>query len=238
MHRPTARASTTPEIIAHRGTPHEHPENSLPGFALALALGADAIELDVHVTVDAVAVVHHDPELHAGPHAGRPISALTEAQVVATELAPGVAVPTLAAVLRLVAGRATVYVEVKAPNAEAAVARTLDGLGASAPVHSFDHRVSRQVHALAPATPVGVLSTSYLIDNAAAVRAAGARDLWQHWSMIDAALVAEAHAADARVIAWTVNDVDVARALAALGVDGLCSDLPGAMRAAFPRAAS
>ena len=31
-----------PEIIAHRGAPREHPENSLPGFARALALGADA----------------------------------------------------------------------------------------------------------------------------------------------------------------------------------------------------
>ena len=238
MHRPALRASTTPEIIGHRGTPREHPENSLPGFERALALGADGIELDVHVTVDDVAVVHHDPELHAGPHAARPISALTAAQVGGTELAPGVTVPTLAAVLRLVAGRATVYVEVKAPNAEAAVARTLAGLGDLAPVHSFDHRVSRQVHALAPSTPTGVLSTSYLIDNAAAVRAAGARDLWQHWSMIDAALVAEAHAAGARVLAWTVNDVDLARALATLGVDGLCSDVPGVMRAAFPRATS
>jgi glycerophosphoryl diester phosphodiesterase len=98
--------------------------------------------------------------------------------------------------------------------------------------------VSRRVQALAPETPVGVLSTSYLIDNAAAVRAAGARDLWQHWSMIDAALVRDAHAAGARVIAWTVNDVEVAHALAGEGVDGLCTDLPGALRAAFPRATS
>lgn len=228
----------SPEIIAHRGTPREHPENSLPGFAHALTHGADGVELDVHVTSDGVPVVHHDPTLHGGPHAGRPIAALDAADVLATALAPGVPVPTLAEVLALVAPRATVYVEVKAVDAEAAVAAVLAGHGSRAPVHSFDHRISRRVRALAPDTPVGVLSTSYLMDNVAAVRAAGARDLWQHWSMIDAALVRDAHAAGIRVVAWTVNDVDVARRLAGYGVDGLCTDLPGVLRAAFPRAGS
>lgn len=226
-------ATAAPEIIAHRGTPREHPENSLPGFARALAIGADAIELDVHVTADGVPVVHHDAELATGPHAGRAIAALTLAEVQATALAPGVTVPTLADACALAAGRATVYVEVKARDAEAAVARTLAGLGPRAPVHSFDHRVSRRLRDLLPATPAGVLSTSYLVDTVAALRAADARDLWQHWSMVDAALVRAVHAAGGRVIVWTMNDVDVARALAALGVDGLCTDVPGAMRAAL-----
>ena len=52
------------EIIAHRGTPRELPENSLPGFARALEAGAQGIELDVHLTADGVVVVHHDPVLH------------------------------------------------------------------------------------------------------------------------------------------------------------------------------
>jgi glycerophosphoryl diester phosphodiesterase len=179
-----------PEVIAHRGTPRDHPENSLAGFAHALALGADAVELDVHVTSDGVPVVHHDPTLHRGPHAGRPVARLTAAEVARCDLAAGVAVPTLAAVLALVAPHGTVYVEVKARGAEAAVAAALGPLGDRAPVHSFDHRVSRRMGASRPAHPGGVLSTSYLIDTAAALRAAGARDLWQHWSMIDAALVA------------------------------------------------
>lgn len=226
-------ASACPEIIAHRGTPREHPENSLPGFAHALARGADALELDVHVTADDVPVVHHDAELGTGPYAGRTIAELTLANVQTTALAPGVTLPTLADACALAAGRATVYVEVKARNAEASVARTLGGLGSRAPVHSFDHRVSRRMRALLPATPVGVLSASYLLDTVAVLRAADARDLWQHWTMVDAALVDVVHGAGGRVIAWTVNDVDRARALAALGVDGICTDVPGAMRAAL-----
>ena len=42
--------------------------------------------------------------------------------------------------------------------------------------------------------------------------------------MIDENLVRAIHAARGRVIAWTVNDPDQARRLAALGVDGICTD--------------
>jgi glycerophosphoryl diester phosphodiesterase len=222
-----------PEIIAHRGTPRVHPENSLPGFAHALAVGADAFELDVHLTGDGVPVVHHNPALGAGPLAGTAIVDVTLAELESHLLAPGVGVPTLAEVRDLAAGRATLYVEIKAHGAEAAVARVLAGLGPAAPVHSFDHRISRQFRELEPATPVGVLSTSYLVDTVGAMQAAGARDLWQHWSMIDASLIDEVHAAGGRVVVWTVNDIDVARALARLGVDALCTDLPADIAAAL-----
>lgn len=224
-----------PEIVAHRGTPREHPENSLPGFARALAIGVDAIELDVHLTADGVPVVHHDPVLGpgVGVGAGRALAALALADLRSAALAPGIGVPTLAEVLDLAAARATIYVEVKAEGAERAVAAAVAPLGPAAPVHSFDHRVARDVRALSPTTPVGVLSTSYLVDTVAAMRAAGARDLWQHWPMIDAALVDAAHAAGGRVVAWTVNDVPIARRLAAMGVDGICTDLPGEIGAAL-----
>src|SRR6476620_5804061 len=96
---PPQRMPARPEIIAHRGLPHEHPENSLEGFAAALALGVDAIELDVHLTADGVPVVHHDPTLgrpSAGsPLDGRPIAALTLAELRTHRLADGGGVPTL-----------------------------------------------------------------------------------------------------------------------------------------------
>ena len=226
-----------PEVIAHRGTPREHPENSLPGFAHALALGADAVELDVQLTRDGVAVVHHDARLGrpgiGGSLDGRAIAELTLAELSAHRLAPGVGVPTLAQVLALADGRATVYVEVKAVGAEAAVAALVAPCGARAPVHAFDHRVPARLRALSRGTPVGLLSESYLVDTAHALRAADARDWWPHRSQVDAALVDAVHAADGRVIVWTVNDPREALALAALGVDGICTDVPGAVVEAF-----
>ncbi len=51
-------------IIGHRGARGLFPENTLEGFAAALALGIDAVELDVALTADDVVVVTHDPALN------------------------------------------------------------------------------------------------------------------------------------------------------------------------------
>ena len=49
-----------PLVIGHRGAAAVRPENTIPSFEHALALGVDAVEFDVRVTADGVAVVHHD----------------------------------------------------------------------------------------------------------------------------------------------------------------------------------
>ena len=51
------------EIHGHRGARGLLPENTLPAFEHALALGVDALELDVGITRDGVPVVHHDRRL-------------------------------------------------------------------------------------------------------------------------------------------------------------------------------
>jgi len=48
-------------VYAHRGANTELPENTLDAFRLALDLGVDALETDVHLTRDGEVVVHHDP---------------------------------------------------------------------------------------------------------------------------------------------------------------------------------
>jgi glycerophosphoryl diester phosphodiesterase len=47
-------------LYAHRGASAERPENTLPAFERALELGADALEMDVHLTRDGSLVVAHD----------------------------------------------------------------------------------------------------------------------------------------------------------------------------------
>ena len=48
-------------VIGHRGNRAFAPENTVESFAQAVAAGADAIEFDVRVSADGIAVVHHDP---------------------------------------------------------------------------------------------------------------------------------------------------------------------------------
>jgi glycerophosphoryl diester phosphodiesterase len=49
------------ELHGHRGARGLFPENTLAGFAGALEIGVDALELDVAMTADGVVVVCHDP---------------------------------------------------------------------------------------------------------------------------------------------------------------------------------
>ena len=50
-------------VIAHRGAPRLHRDNTLPGILAAARLGAVAVEVDVRATADGVPVLHHDPSL-------------------------------------------------------------------------------------------------------------------------------------------------------------------------------
>ncbi len=56
---------TRPFILSgHRGARGLFPESTIAGFVATCALGVDALELDIAVTADGVAVVSHDPALH------------------------------------------------------------------------------------------------------------------------------------------------------------------------------
>lgn len=66
------------DIQGHRGARGHAPENTLPAFERALAMGVTTLELDVGITRDAVVVIHHDrrlnPDIARGPD-GRWIAA-------------------------------------------------------------------------------------------------------------------------------------------------------------------
>lgn len=52
-----------PRVCAHRGFSKIAPENSLPAFGAAVALGAEEIEFDLRATKDDVIISLHDPSL-------------------------------------------------------------------------------------------------------------------------------------------------------------------------------
>ena len=226
-----------PEIIAHRGAPREALENTLPAFQAAMDQGADGIELDVHVTRDGVVVVHHDSTLPIDTGGGgslRRIADLLYREVLECPLAGGASMPTLDAALQLIGTRANVYVEVKSAGIERplveCLARHPDSRVA---VHAFDHRIPVAVRALRADIAIGVLSASYPLDIPGFIEKAQAQAFWQQAELIDRALVIAAHALGARLVAWTENDDVHARALIAMGVDALCTDTPGQLRAAL-----
>ncbi len=69
------------KIIGHRGARGLSPENTITSFEKALEHGVDIIELDVRVTKDGVAVVHHDPVLTDPDGSEIPIASTTYAEL-------------------------------------------------------------------------------------------------------------------------------------------------------------
>lgn len=226
-------------LIGHRGAPRERPENTLPSFLRALELQADGIELDVHCTLDRVVVVHHDEIPRATPPSGRlagkRIDALTFDELQGFSVRGLALISTLAEALAVIRGRAEVFVELKG----AAIEREVVGVirASIAPercaVHSFDHAQVARARALAPEIRGGILFDRAVSDPAAAMRASNALDVWPSREHVTEMLVREVHDNGGRVIPWTVNDGGQAVALAALGVDGLCTDFLSVLRAAF-----
>ena len=51
------------DLQGHRGARGLMPENTLPGFATALAIGVTTLELDLAVTRDMQVVVSHNPRI-------------------------------------------------------------------------------------------------------------------------------------------------------------------------------
>ena len=189
----------------------------------AIELGADAIELDVHATADGKVVVHHDPVVNAPDLPVRRISEMGIAELSRFRLDQDIEIPTLEDVLRAINDRAFVYVEVKATSIEPLVVRAIRESSANCAVHSFDHRIVHNVKSIFPALRTGVLQVGRHVDPVAALKAAGAQDLWQEVPFIDEDLVARAHDVGARVIAWTA-DPEWWRPLREIGIDGICTD--------------
>jgi len=214
-----------PLVIAHRGAYRAAaaPENSLAAFSAAATAGADAIELDIHSAADGTLVVHHDEIVSDSRHIAR----LTATDVQALEL------PTLEQALEA-AGRVGVFIEVKALDPRfderllAAIARGPYPAGYA--VHSFDHRIIQRLGARQPTLPRGVLSSAYPVRPLLLLEDTGATMLWQERRLVDARLVESLHKARARLIVWTVDRPDEMERLAALGVDGVCTNAPDVAR--------
>lgn len=68
-------------VYAHRGAAAERPENTLPSFRRALELGADALETDVHLTLDGEVVAIHDPDGRRMAGVARSVAECTLAEV-------------------------------------------------------------------------------------------------------------------------------------------------------------
>lgn len=199
------RRAPAPLVVGHRGVPALHQENTLAGFRRAVAEGVPAVELDVHLTRDGVPVCVHDQRLERLTGARANVRDLTWDQVsrlrVRRELPMGIdgsgaavvarypreePIPLLEEVLREIAPRAAINVELKldpqrwwSTAVAAATARTIAATGTASRVivSSFDPRKLRVAQRSCPELAVG-----FCFDDGMLKFAAPGLARWAAWS--------------------------------------------------------
>ncbi|OIP86566.1 MAG: phosphodiesterase [Rhodobacterales bacterium CG2_30_65_12] len=161
--------------IAHRAL-HDKAagrvENAPAAIRAAVAAGYN-IETDVQLSADGVAMVFHDDELDRLTGESGPVNARTAAELAAIPLTGGgEGIPTLAQVLKIVAGRVGLLIEIKdqtramGPDVgplERAVAETLAGYDGPVAVMSFNPYSVAAMAEVAPDLPRGL--TTYRFDD-------------------------------------------------------------------------
>jgi glycerophosphoryl diester phosphodiesterase len=226
-------ASPRPLVFAHRGGSALAPENTIAAFDNGLALGADGLELDVHLSRDGHVVVHHDRLLDRTTRLRGPIVERTKDELQRAD------VPTLAQVVERYRDH-RIIIEMKVNHASLAAA-TIDVIRRADAVDrvclgSFGMRVLRAARAIEPAIATSgareevrwALYRSWVRWPVSSVSYDGYQipELSGTTRVVSPRFVDYAHDAGLGVQVWTVDSVDAARRLLGWGVDALITDRP------------
>jgi glycerophosphoryl diester phosphodiesterase len=230
-------------VIAHRGNSSVAPENTLPAFRSAAALGVDLVELDYHQTVDGVPVVIHDGTLERTTDAvarwGQGSPAIAERTMVdlaqldagswfAADFHDARLLPLIEAVETIHALGCVTLIERKTGDPATLVATlgTHGRLGDTI-VQSFDWAFLAGCRQRAPALITGALGRHEITaEKLHEAKATGSQFIG--WADADVTRegIALAHEFSLKVFDFTVDDDARAAELIAFGIDGIISNRP------------
>jgi glycerophosphoryl diester phosphodiesterase len=224
-------------IIAHRTAPPYAAENSLEGMQVSFEQGADAVEIDLHLSLDQRPFLLHDKLMRRTTGWPLPPELTPSFVIRRLRLRGGIeCVPSLEQALDALPPDKIVAVDVKTPWAVIPLRREIlrRGLAARTLVWTPSALCARYAVRRNPGWEVAYYkdfadppSNRAFIDKA---RRLGAQAVSLYWRAIDRDLVAFAHAAGLRVYSWH-QDYELAPEKLGSGLDGLISDHPAKARA-------
>lgn len=230
--------------IGHRGAMGYEPENTLRSFQKAIELGADMVELDVHLCKSGELVVIHDDTVNRTTNGRGFVVKMTLAELKKLDAGKGQTIPTLGEVLDFVDKRVGVNIELKGKKTAKAVADTVRhyvsrGWSENAfIVSSFDQKELREFRQYNSNARVGALMRSKirilrgkeirdLLDFAKLIRAYSIHVPLRKFSVN---FLRQARELDFKVFVWTVDSPDDIEKLKEAGVDGIFSNFPDRLK--------
>ncbi len=239
MVKPNDDQTPYPRICAHRGFNTVAPENSMPAFAAAIALGAPEIELDVRETADGVPVVCHDNSIDRISNGRGVISEMTFEELrtydFGSHFSPafaGLRIASFEEVLKAFSRQVIINLHVKSDPAKPFPAETMAKIAALVEKYDFNEHVylmgNRGLMATALAVAphlkraMGAGDDRWgIVENAIKFKCARVQFIKSHFNqeMID-----KAHANGIRCNVFWSDDVEEAQGMLRMGIDTILTN--------------
>ena len=229
-----------PLIYGHRGASGYAPENTLEAFRLAMEMGADGFELDVHMSKDGELVVIHDESVDRTTDGHGLVKDLTLAQLKALDASNhmetyrGARIPTLAEVYDLIRDTChIVNVEIKTddcfyPQIEEKCLALAKEKGVEERIlySSFNHHTLQRMRALKPDAKLGMLFGDIMIRPWEYAQAIGVDFLHpMKMNIYVPGFAEQAKEAGYGINMWTINDPETIQECLKHGV-GIITNYP------------
>ncbi|MFT8887315.1 MAG: glycerophosphodiester phosphodiesterase [Ethanoligenens sp.] len=230
------------QVIAHRGFSYQAPENTLEAFSLAVELGADGIELDVHLSKDGQIVVIHDDTVDRTGNGTGVVNEMLFDDLRTLDVSMGRAdyigarIPTLEEVYRLLAPTSlSINVEIKEYRYQdgfVIIPKVLElekqyQLSDRVFYSSFNHYVLREMKQRQPQAATAALYAAGLVDVWEYTKRIPSDAIHPHFfSLRDPLLVSRCHANGIAVRPWTIDQPDDMKQMFASGADAIITNRP------------
>jgi len=228
-------------VIAHRGASADAPENTLAALTLAVEQGAKSVEVDAMISSDGVAYLHHDDGLHrctdgTGYLCSHPSAVLDtlDASGAHASFKPEPLPRLDAAIALLIDNEIGLNLEIKPTpglekeTAEAVIKSLKNTWPHALPLvlSSFSKDALETALDLWPEAPRALITCTVPKDWQAQLAALECTNLHMAAPLLTKEDASRIKEAGYGLFCYTVNDVDQAKSLLAMGVDGVFTDKP------------
>jgi len=231
-------------VIAHRGASAQAPENTLPAFARALALGVVEVELDAQLSRDGVPVLFHDGTLDTKTPLRGPVRDHLAKELVRADIGSwfdrthpgsdrrwaGTTLTTLRETLETFGARLRYHVELK-DELEATPERVIETVAAAGLEHrvmltSFSRAQLERARRIDPRIPLCWLLESARPERIDEAAEAGFAMLGVRASELTETLVRHAHTRGLEIRAFGVDTGAEMERVVSAGANGMTLDWP------------
>ncbi len=234
------------KVWAHRGASAYAPENTMAAFKLAVEMGADGIELDVHESKDGKLMVIHDETVDRTSNGTGRVVDMSCQELKSLDFSNGfeqyrgARIPTLKEVYGYIRNtNLTVNVEIKCDEViywgiwEKLIDMEREmGMQGRVLYSSFNHYVLRELQNTDANAPTGLLYMQPLLDPWAYAQYCGAQAIHPYYRNVleCPGLLEGCRRANIDINAWTVNEAEAIRQLAQEDINAVITNMPDLAR--------